>query len=83
MPPNTIVLASVASIIHHFVLQYPNQADTFVTLYGFALSNAVFLVSQRHSLEFSLRQVISFSISWFLFNTVYVHSLDTADLRLF
>lgn len=33
-----------AGTIHHFTVQYPNQARLFTTLYVFALINAAFLM---------------------------------------
>jgi uncharacterized membrane protein YhhN len=39
-----LVAGLTAGAIHHFVLQYPTQAQLFTTLYAFVLANIVFLI---------------------------------------
>ena len=34
----------VAGTIHHFAVQYPNQARLFVSFYTFALANTIFMI---------------------------------------
>ena len=34
----------IAGVVHHLLVQYPNQAKLFTTLYAIALMNAGFLI---------------------------------------
>ena len=76
----TVVLALGAGAFHHLLFQYPNQAEMFVTLYGFALSNAVFLVSHWTAVDQAksrLQQAGQFSLALLLFEIVFVCSIES------
>ena len=62
-----------AGTIHHFAVQYPNQARLFTTLYAFALINAAFLIlllSPKDAIQFdSIGRLIK---DFLMFDAVYV-----------
>ena len=60
----------LSGLIHHFATQYPNQADVFMTLSAFGLSNVLYAVllwtmSEDPLIGRVVRDLV-------LFNTVYV-----------
>jgi hypothetical protein len=42
MNPAAVGLA--AGVIHHFSVQYPNQASMLTTFYSFAMTNTIFVI---------------------------------------
>ena len=62
----------VAGVLHHAMLQYPNQAPLFTTVYAFVLSNAIYLGllcnAQRDLLSHGLELLKVMTI----FNFLYV-----------
>src|SRR6266496_5176428 len=69
---DTIWLALVAAIVHHFTVQYPNQVNLFKTLLVFVFLNAIFLVLEVKSRSQSAALSSQMSVDVFIFNTVYV-----------
>jgi hypothetical protein len=62
-----------AGTIHHFTVQYPNQARLFTTVYAFALTNAVFLILLLWPKDAIQFEIIGRLIKDFLiFDAVYV-----------
>ncbi len=77
----SIWLALIAGVVHHFAVQYPKQATLFETLPVFTLLNAFFLVldlrsrSWWHSGSATVSQV---SLDTLIFNGVYVQTILTS-----
>jgi hypothetical protein len=68
-----VIAGLTAGTIHHFTIQYPNQARLFTTLYAFALTNSVFLILllwPKNVIQFeTIGQLIK---DFLIFDTVYV-----------
>ena len=62
----------LSGLIHHFATQYPNQADVFMTLSAFALSNVLYAVLWTMSGDPGVICSTRFVQDLVLFNTVYV-----------
>ena len=57
-------LGLAAGFIHHFLIQYPSQANVFTTMYAFIKGNVVFFV---HTLSF--RECFMFALIYvFIFH---------------
>ena len=65
--------ALIAGAVHHFLVQYPNQAKLFTTLYSFAVTNIAFIVLLLGP-EDALRRLglVGVFVSLVSFNFVYV-----------
>jgi len=64
-----------SGLIHHFATQYPNQADVFMTLSAFGLSNVLYAVLWTMSGDpgaICSPLIGRFVWDLFLFNAVYV-----------
>jgi hypothetical protein len=59
----------LSGLIHHFATQYPNQADIFMTLSAFGLSNVLSAVLWTTSGDLLIGRFVRDLV---LFNTVYV-----------
>jgi len=81
------VAGVLAGIIHHSILQYPNQAALFTTLKAFFLVDTLFVVSKVVS-EFLDVNALSTGtlgkivLNLTIFNAVYVHSTAVVDMGL-
>ena len=78
---NATMFGLVAGIIHHFLFQYPYQANIFTTLYGFGILNTVFViveVNTKGRSEHLVHQIILSSVCISLFNTIYVSPFEAS-----
>jgi hypothetical protein len=71
---NSSLAGLVAGAIHHYVIQYPYQANLLMTLYVFALANVLFAAMLFGSMDapsefFRLGPIFKDVL---IFNTVYV-----------
>jgi len=79
------VAGVLAGIIHHSILQYPNQASLFTTLKAFFLVDTLFVVSKVVS-EFLDVNALSTGtlgkivLNLTIFNAVYVPSTAVVDM---
>jgi hypothetical protein len=63
----------IAGTIHHFAVQYPNQASLVNTVYAFSLINTIYVVLLLRPENTILFQAIGRLIKdFFVFNSVYV-----------
>jgi hypothetical protein len=70
---NPAIAGLTAGTIHHFTVQYPNQARLFTTLYVFALINTAFLIFLLWPKDAIQFETIGLLIKDFLiFDTFYV-----------
>ena len=70
---NPAVVGLTAATIHHFTLQYPNQASLFRTVYAFVLNNAVFLIlflGPKYAIPF--QEIGRLLKDFLIFDSVYV-----------
>jgi len=78
-PLTPIEFGLLSGLIHHFATQYPSQADIFITLSVFALSNVLYAVLWMMSgdPEGTFSPLIGrFVKDLFLFNAVYVSTMS-------
>lgn len=76
---NSWVAGVVAGIVHHFIIQYPNQAKLFTTIYAFGLTNVIFaallLVPNDAPDIVGISQILKNLV---IFNVVYVSLLKAS-----
>jgi len=83
---NPWIAGFVAGVIHHYIIQYPNQAKLFTTLYTFTLTNAIFIIlllaPNYTSYILRISQILK---DYMVFNTVYVfppeYRVNVADVN--
>jgi hypothetical protein len=70
----------IAGVVHHLLVQYPNQAKLFTTLYAIALMNAGFLILMLGSKdEIRSLQILKALVT---FQVFYVGTLQSVDLTV-
>ena len=62
----------LAGCIHHSLIQYPNQAKLFTTLYAIAIINAAFVILTTSSTEGIQFLLLLQNLA--IFNVVYVRT---------
>ena|SRR5947207_506352 len=72
---NPAVAGLVAGAIHHLLIQYPNQATLFSTLYAYAFTNVTYvtlLLYQKHvTSTLGSGQILR---DFLIFNAIYVQN---------
>ena len=77
MQMDPITAGLIAATIHHFIVQYPNQASLIATFYLFSLINAVYLTVFLRPEDAALHQRIGrFIKDFFVFNSIYVRMYE-------
>ena len=70
---NPVIAELVAGVVHHLMIQYPNQATLFSTLYAYAFANVTYvtlLLYQKHVMStFGSGQILK---NFLIFNIIYV-----------
>lgn len=72
LTPNEIGI--LFGLIHHFVIQYPSQADVFTTLFAFIVSNVLYAILWVIAKDPSGKCTIYFQ-DILVFNSVFVRAM--------
>lgn len=73
MSTHPVAAGVIAGIVHHSVIQYPNQAKLFTTFYAFAFANTIFIMLLLGPKDSMQNNGISrMSMDFVVFNTLYV-----------
>ena len=75
---NPAVAGLVAGAVHHFMIQYPNQATLLTTLYAYAFANVTYvtlLLYQKHVT--SAPGPCQILKNFLLFNAVYAQTTQS------